>query len=485
MVRTSGVKKASKFEGENVELTPSAGPAIKISGPIAGFVDLERTDADVYWSIQVLYSKELAIKDATNNTFPFKIKAGAPDDSILIESDGTISLRTGKLKNSSATGYIELTTNNEIMFSDLKARGQITTASAVYDQAIFWLAAIGYGIEDLALATNNIARLTSGNFADLALKCRLYADDDYIFGRHQDHNNWYGVWMEADASSSDHRIRKCVGGSISDLATESVDLSKAWYWVKFEVVGSTLNSYRASSPTSDVPDTPTLTATDTDISTGRWGVRHFGHGAYGLTGLFFFFEAPSSNAPKPLALYEVEVIGEGTEEDPFRPKMPEEIVTIEKKEILDPIRYKKLKKALSGVFTEEQINALAEALGFIRTKETINKLAATWSAVIPTPKGELADSVCIVRIFDVKSTKVVDKLREMGAKKISDHKEAIKKAMKLDDRFHIADFIQAKGMRGYKLSKEYRQWREETLGVKFVRPYFAYRYVKMYKGWTK
>ena len=162
-------------------------------------------------------------------------------------------------------GYkIRLTSDGYIEFHDLKAKGIITEPP--YDNTIFWLGAIGYAIEDLAITTSTLARLTSAQFTDMAIKTRLFADGDYGFCRHYDITNYYAVFMDADLATADHQIKKEYAGTETVLATEAVDLAKQWYWIKFESVGSTLNSYRAPDPYSDPPTTPTLTATDTDIT---------------------------------------------------------------------------------------------------------------------------------------------------------------------------------------------------------------------------
>jgi len=368
-----------------------------------------------------------------------------------------------------------------IVFYDLKADAVWTEYP--YEQAIFWIMATRAGLEDLALGPDNIARLTATTWADMGVKSRLFADFDAIFCRHRDYNNWYGVFVDADWATADHQIRKRVAGSETTLATESVDLSKYWYWFQFETVGSTLNSYRAPDPYSDVPTSPTLTATDTDIADGRFGVKHFGHGASGLCGLFFFLKAPMSNARKPVKYYLVEIEGSGTPEDPYRPRLPTKLKRVNRITIVNPKTYAVIKRFCEkhGIRDDDFLD-LARAVGAIGVKEYENLLAATWSALIPTPKGEPVDNVCIVRIFDVRDPKFFDAMRELRAKEL-DRDEAIRHALRLDDRLHRYDLENVKSLdEAKKAAKEYIEWREKVHKVK-MHEKTAEHYVQSYKGW--
>lgn len=368
-----------------------------------------------------------------------------------------------------------------IVFHDLKA--DAVWIEPPYDQAIFWIMSTRAGIEDLARSTTSIARLTKTTWADLGVKTRLFCDFDHAFCRHRDYQNWYAVVCDADWSTADHQIRKMVAGSETTLATEAVDLAKEWYWFLFETVGTELRSYRAPDPLSDVPETPTLTVTDTDIADGRFGVRHWGHGGYGLTGLFFFLTKPASKSIYPIKYFIVPIEGSGTEEDPFRPKMPQKIKIINRIQILDKKRFEILKVVLEKKgFADDEIIQLARSLGFVAVKHAINELACTWSALIPTRKGKPTDWECIVRIFNVKDPKVFDELRKIGAREI-DREEAIKLALRKDDKLHECDLMCFdKEDEAKKKAKEYIEWRRTQFKVdmKFEE---ALYYVKRPKCW--
>ena len=358
-------------------------------------------------------------------------------------------------------------TEGWITFHDLKADSEWTEPP--YEQAIFWIMSTRAGIEDLAVSPDTIARLTSSSWADLGVKSRLLADGDHAYCRHVDHNNSYYVLLEADNSTADHQIYKRVNGSDTVLATESVDLSKYWYWILFEIEGTELRSYRAPDPYSDVPTSPTLTATDTDIAQGRFGVRHWGHGWAGLTGLFFFLKEPRSEAKKPIKYFLIPIEGDGNEDNPFRPKLPIKLKEVNKVQILDKKRFEKLKKfminrglKLSDVFE------LGEALGLVFIDRYENVYACTWSALIPTRRGKPIDYECIVRIFDVKTEKVFDEIKELGGKEIS-RDEALKLAKKKDDKLHDMDLIYVKDKdEAKKKAKEYIEWRKTIFNVETV-----------------
>jgi len=383
----------------------------------------------------------------------------------------------------------------KVIFNDLGARGVITEVESLWDNAIFWLGAIGYCIEDLALGPDNIARLTSEEFPDLAIKTRLNAHANThcdAYARHVDHNTHYWVYLYYGAATADHVMGKKVNGTYTTLATEAVDLGTYyWYWTIFEAVGSTLNSYRASTPYVEPPASPTLTATDTDISTGRWGVRHWGVGPRGLHGLFLFFIKPPSLGTepprKPLTYLEVPVEGEGEIDKPFKPRLPMALEEIPP-QIIDERNFNTLKSTLGKFMAEKDVVELGRALGYVSVKTHINKLAFTWSALIPTPKGQLVDSTCILRVFDVKGNQGIDKVieafKELGAKKLS-RDEALKRAKQLDDRLHDFDLEPARPRdesEEEKLAKEYQSWRESQFKV-HTSLELVKRYIKAEKGW--
>lgn len=376
----------------------------------------------------------------------------------------------------------KITDEGWIIFHDLKADAVLTEVP--YDQSVFWLASIRYAVEDPANAWDTLGRFTSDQYPDLKIKGRLsgYSQYSELYGRHVDINNHYYCYLYYGESTRDFQIRKRVGGTVTTIGEESVDVGYGWLWCALEIIGTTLNGYRAYASDEDIPDTPNISGvTDTDISNGRWGHRHIGIGYRGLEGLFWFLLQPSSDARKPLKVYEVPVVGEGTDEDPFRPKLPEKLVKIDKVHVLDK-RYYTLRKILKNKsFTDNEINEIAEILGLIARERFVNQYAVTHASFIPTPKGELTEPVAIVRIFDVADTKVIDEL-EGYAKSLSVD-DAVRRVKEIDDRLHEVDLMRfTRDDIVKKKAKEYMEWRESQFKVKMDLR-MAKHYVRMYKGW--
>jgi len=355
-----------------------------------------------------------------------------------------------------------------------------------YDQSVFYLGAVKYVIEDLAEDETSLARLTKESWADMGLLTRLNTDRStcVAFGRHVDYNNYYQVYLYSGEFNADHQIRKKVNGTVTTLATEAVDLpDSTWYWILFEIVGTELRSYRGTDPTSPPPDTPTITATDTDISTGRWGVRHVGLGDSGLQGLYFFLQAPSSKAITPVKYYIVNIEGEGKSEEPFRPKIPMKLKEVNQVLYIDKEKYTKLYSILYRKgFSKEEIDEIAQIFGILKIQKYVNTIACTWSALIPTRKGKPIDSICLIRIFNFVDSRIFDELKWIGAKELN-RDEAIKFALKFDDKLHIADLVQfIKEDEAKKFAKEYMEWREKQFGIR-MKFEEALRYVMRPKCW--
>jgi hypothetical protein len=201
---------------------------------------------------------------------------------------------------------------------------------------------------------------TDATYLDRSFRCRVYHSGGYwqgLQGRFQDLNNIYLNGISTDAATTDHSIWKVIAGTYTQLAWESVDLTAGWYDLVFEISGSALRSSRDGGTTYPV------SVTDTDITTaGRWA---FWVGKSEYIGRPISFTAPSTPRPKPIAYFEVPIIGAGSENDPFRAQMPDELVD-------DP------------------------ELG------KINRLALSISSLIKTDRatGKPLEYVAIVRVFD-------------------------------------------------------------------------------------
>jgi hypothetical protein len=128
--------------------------------------------------------------------------------------------------------------------------------------------------------------------------------------------NFYRTVLYAPASTADFKIQKYYGGTLTDLATEAVNLTaEVQYTITFSISGSTLKAWRQSI--RDLTASPTLTATDTTIASGQWGGRNEA----------FFSEllSPLSKLQQPVVIIETEVAGAGSSEDPYRPLLLQEL----------------------------------------------------------------------------------------------------------------------------------------------------------------
>ncbi len=338
----------------------------------------------------------------------------------------------------------------------------------------------------------------------------------------------YWTEIAAGRSTSDHGLWKTVNGSATQLGTEAVDLEEEDInGIFLSAVGTTIKSGRvpwgAVMPhynySQDISYTGTpITVTDSDIASGAAGIadalRRYGNFPSGRSywcctwvhPLTIVIRdelggSPYPPAPKPLAYFEVpitekelpEVDDEGyvnittkfyTIED-----LPKKIKVIEK-----PVRNKILERKIEilkrkGWTMEEIREFLPEAFPV----EKINPLAVTWSALIPCDKsGKPKNSTAIVRVFPSSPEycypieKRIQAISEMrGVRKLS-REEAIRTALKMDDKLHIHDLVPCtKHELGGKCYKEYVEWRVGSVGEKpeFAETKMRMEYVKGYKGW--
>jgi hypothetical protein len=164
----------------------------------------------------------------------------------------------------------------------------------------------------------NAGAVTADDFTDKRVWSigRVGADyyDGILVARFTDGANNYHVAWNSGWATADHKIRKIVSNTITDLAAEAVDLTGHHvFHVAFQCAGSTLKSWRTDS----IPDwtAPTLSATDTSFSSGKYGVC-FGGDIVNARLL-----APASPLPPAQAIIELGIEGSGKLEDPYRPSL--------------------------------------------------------------------------------------------------------------------------------------------------------------------
>jgi len=249
-----------------------------------------------------------------------------------------------------------------------RAKLEYSTDKIVFDYLICIDKAMGL---EILINRDICGRISIDSFTDKGVQAYLFGGGtDRIFVRWQDVDNWYSSYIEDGEATADHQIRLMRAGSESTLGTESVDVGTVWMKCKFEAIGSTLNSYREDLTT------PAITVTDTTFSSGKFGVKYYGHGNNGLTGFYAVLYTPSTTTRRPLAILEYEV----GEQSIIRPsqiitidealqkgyKLPEEIVR----------RYKIYQSLKNKGFTDEEIKDL---FGTFKTK--IDVLSISWGSI--------------------------------------------------------------------------------------------------------
>jgi len=154
-----------------------------------------------------------------------------------------------------------------------------------------------------------------------------------VYGRYNGSEDSYYQQHAPVLSTNDHRLIKIVNGSETVLASESVDLdNKYGYLYKLSISGSTLKGYRSDMTTEKI------SATDTSFASGKWGVGTVYDTHHGSTGGFGAkLLAPSSSLTKPKIIVEAEIIGSGTEEDPYRPNLKQELCKHDKFSNIDKL----------------------------------------------------------------------------------------------------------------------------------------------------
>jgi len=127
--------------------------------------------------------------------------------------------------------------------------------------------------------------------------------------------------------------------------------------------------------------TTAVSATDTAFASGTFAVRASNVGGPGETaaGLHAFLRAPASPGPSALAIIEVEVVGDGSPESPFRPLLSENLVDVsELQNAPDFLRLEKKKYDVLKArgFTEEEMKVL---LGYV-PQHQVDLDSVSWGA---------------------------------------------------------------------------------------------------------
>jgi hypothetical protein len=279
----------------------------------------------------------------------------------------------------------------------------VTRAKLEYptvDVELTYLLAIGkaeWGVLFSSDANMGKRTVTVDSFTDKAVKTVVCLGSDFMgicVCRLTAPNNHYYNTITTGAATADHRIEKMIAGTATTLATEAVDLTaKRSYTVMMSVSGTTLKSFRSAAQSDSLPATPQLSATDTAIASGKFGVGDRCDAYTNYTLGYGRLLAPASPSPKAVGYYEVPLTGSGVPitspdgltslPDPFRPALPEVLETPSANE-------------LDGYPTALKQAILANREG------KVNRIAVSWSALIPTDPttGKPLSSSCLVRVFE-------------------------------------------------------------------------------------
>lgn len=165
---------------------------------------------------------------------------------------------------------------------------------------------------------------TTDNFTDKAGEFHFLTPStggiNCVYLRRTDDANFYANNSCPNLSAQDHQIIKRVGGVLTVLAIEAVDVTAGnLSRYKLSVSGSTLKSFR------DDMITPRLTVTDTSFTSGKVGfsVVNMNDKKMQAYPSSCFLRAPASPPSRIVAVAQVEVEGKGTEEDRVRPIVPQ------------------------------------------------------------------------------------------------------------------------------------------------------------------
>jgi len=260
------------------------------------------------------------------------------------------------------------------------------------DVNLAYLYIIGKAFLDLTDGNRFTFVGTVDNFTDKAIMNGqlMKSAESYFyegfFGRAQadPRTDVYLARIDTSFSTADVRLEKLSAGTSTTLGTQAVDLSDDTNYIfGISCSGSTIKYVRfdrwtvSTGAISFGTATVAASATDTSFSAGRFLDRTSNVGGPGDTthGLLAWLKAPYSALPSSVAIIEVETIGSGTLEDPFRPKLSQNLSDIPD----NAPNFLKLEKKKYDVlkakgFTDEEIKLL---LGYIpQTKVDLNSV--TW-----------------------------------------------------------------------------------------------------------
>ena len=154
---------------------------------------------------------------------------------------------------------------------------------------------------------------TLDNFTDKSIEWFNCQPMGALLARHISGEDTYYYYRKH--TDGKMQLLKEINGSGTELYCGESVANNAYYWYKLSISGSTLKVYK------DDMTTPIATVTDTTIASGKWGAnirQDYGGAPFSET---IYLRAPSSPSVKPVAVVEVEIVGDGSEENPFKPNL--------------------------------------------------------------------------------------------------------------------------------------------------------------------
>jgi len=227
--------------------------------------------------------------------------------------------------------------------------------------------------------TDHLCVITTDDFSDKAVRGYALGCARY-HGRWSNDDNFYTADTNAGASTADFRLGKRVGGTETILASEAVDLGNdVIYHRALSISGSTLKGFR-SDGVADLPATANTSATDTDLTSGGWGVLVNAEAqgdCYGGNELKAWFIAPLSALSPASIILDVEVAVDEAGQN--KAKLLQNTKEISSLTGLPDFLYQEVKRyetLRAKGFTDEEIELL---LGYI-PQHQVDLASVTWGA---------------------------------------------------------------------------------------------------------
>jgi hypothetical protein len=267
--------------------------------------------------------------------------------------------------------------------------GSVTRPKLEYptvDVSFTYLSAINK-VKGVSHRTNGYMLTTYDSFADKSVFAFMQVNDyARTTARISDRYNMYWSIYQPSASTSDHRLEKVVAGTITTLASESIDIDLSGRGLRTSCSGSTIKSMRYELPSPLNPlslPTPnaTLSATDTSFASGVYGFRFLNeacpHGGSESGSVFLL--APASPSLPAQSIVELGVEGNGSLDDPYRPSLSKNLVEVASLTGLPDFLYQEARKyevLKAKGFTYEEIELL---FGYI-PQHQVDLDAVTWGS---------------------------------------------------------------------------------------------------------